>query len=74
MITIAKSLIAPVAINIKKLLNILSKTLLNVATIKTLINFQKFLNLHFLSKITYVKVTSGSKLSIKALDAEKLQS
>lgn len=74
MITIAKSLIAPVAINIKKLLNILSKTLLNVAIIKTLINFQKFLNLYFLSKITYVKVTSGSKLSIKALDAEKLQS
>lgn len=74
MITIAKSLIAPVAINIKKLLNILSKTLLNVATIKTLINYQKFLNLYFLSKITYVKVTSGSKLSIKALDAEKVQS
>lgn len=74
MITIAKSLIAPVAINIKKLLNILSKTLLNVAIIKTLINFQKFLNLYFLSKITYVKVTSGSKLSIKALDAEKVQS
>ena len=74
MITIAKSLIAPVARNIKKLLNILSKTLLNVATIKTLINFQKFLNLYFLSKITYVKVTSGSKLSIKALDAEKVQS